>query len=153
MLLLLIQALSFCVSSAESGPAVLELELPVYGSVYMCDDYNFMVVGQNNTEEGKTKEVFRIIRYSKDRECPINASLHGTNTISLRALDGDRIVWNVTNDSAPVLYEVSTSTTHIHSYTVTDPTCTAEGTTVYTCGYISGNMLRAFHAGPAPLKL
>lgn len=68
MLLLLIQALSFCVSSAESGPAVLELELPVYGSVYMCDDYNFMVVGQNNTEEGDTKEVFRIIRYSKDRE-------------------------------------------------------------------------------------
>ena len=58
----------------------LELELPIYGGVYMCDDYNFVVVGQNNTEEDDTKEVFRIIRYSKDWVRQASCGLYGANT-------------------------------------------------------------------------
>ena len=44
----------------------IELELPLYGGVYMSTDYNFLVVGQTNFEEDDSKEVFRIIRYTKD---------------------------------------------------------------------------------------
>ena len=59
----------------------LALELPIYGGVYMCDDYNFVVVGQNNYEEDDTVEVFRIIRYSKDWVRQASCSLYGANTI------------------------------------------------------------------------
>ena len=58
----------------------IALELPLYGGVYLCDDYNFLVVGQENTEEDDSKEVFRIIRYSKDWERQASASIYGANT-------------------------------------------------------------------------
>ena len=29
----------------------IQLELPIYGGVYLCEDYNFVVVGQTNYEE------------------------------------------------------------------------------------------------------
>lgn len=48
----------------------IPLELPVYGGVYICDDYNFVVVGQENFDEDDNKEVFRIIRYTKDWQNP-----------------------------------------------------------------------------------
>ena len=49
----------------RSGKTIA-LELPLYGGVYMSTDYNFLVVGQTNFEEDNNKEVFRIIRYTKD---------------------------------------------------------------------------------------
>lgn len=58
----------------------IPLELPVYGGVYVCDDYNFVLVGQNNTEENDSKEVFRIIRYTKDWKKVDHASIFGANT-------------------------------------------------------------------------
>ena len=58
----------------------IPLELPIFGGVYMADDYNFLVVGQENFEESDTKEVFRIIRYTKDWEKVDHASIHGANT-------------------------------------------------------------------------
>ena len=39
----------------------IPLELPIYGGVYLGDDYNFVVVGQTNLDEDNTKEVFRIM--------------------------------------------------------------------------------------------
>ena len=58
----------------------IPLELPIYGGVYLCEDYNFVVVGQTNLEEDDTKEVFRIIRYSKDWVRQDSASICGANT-------------------------------------------------------------------------
>jgi hypothetical protein len=58
----------------------IELELPLYGGVYMSSDYNFLVVGQTNFEEDNNKEVFRIIRYTKDWKKVDHASIRGANT-------------------------------------------------------------------------
>ena len=58
----------------------IELELPLYGGVYMSTDYNFLVVGQTNFEEDNNKEVFRIIRYTKDWKKVDHASIYGANT-------------------------------------------------------------------------
>ena len=58
----------------------IQLELPIYGGVYLGQDYNFVVEGQLNMEEDDTKEVFRIIRYSKDWVRQASASIYGANT-------------------------------------------------------------------------
>ena len=58
----------------------IPLELPIYGGVYLCDDYNFLLVGQPNLNEDDSVEVFRIIRYSKDWEKIDHASIYGANT-------------------------------------------------------------------------
>lgn len=58
----------------------LETELPIYGGVYLCDDYNFVVSGQMNLEEDDNREVIRVTRYSKDWVRQDAASLYGTNT-------------------------------------------------------------------------
>ena len=58
----------------------IELELPLYGGVYMSTDYNFLVVGQTNLEEDDSREVFRIIRYTKDWQKVDHASIYGANT-------------------------------------------------------------------------
>ena len=63
----------------RSGKTI-ELELPLYGGVYMSTDYNFLVVGQTNFEEDNGKEVFRIIRYTKDWKKVDHASIYGANT-------------------------------------------------------------------------
>ena len=58
----------------------LETELPIYGGVYLCDDYNFVVSGQMNLQENDSKEVIRVTRYSKDWVRQDAASLYGANT-------------------------------------------------------------------------
>lgn len=63
-----------------SGKSI-ELELPIYGGVFMDEDYNFLVIGQENWEEDDNKEVFRIIRYTKDWQKVDHASLYGANTV------------------------------------------------------------------------
>ncbi len=59
----------------------LALELPLFGGVYLCDDYNFVMVGQVNLDEEDTAEVIRVIRYSKDWQRLDSASLYGANTV------------------------------------------------------------------------
>ena len=59
----------------------IPLELPLFGGVYLCEDYNFVVVGQYNDEEDNDKEVFRIIRYTKDWVRDGAVSLRGANTV------------------------------------------------------------------------
>ena len=63
----------------RSGKTIA-LELPLYGGVYMSTDYNFLVVDQTNFEEDDGKEVFRIIRYTKDWKKVDHASIYGANT-------------------------------------------------------------------------
>ena len=58
----------------------IALELPLYGGVYLSTDYNFLVVGQTNFEGDDGKEVFRIIRYTKDWKKVDHASIYGANT-------------------------------------------------------------------------
>ena len=62
-----------------SGKAI-ELELPIYGGVYLGEDCNILVVGQVNYEENDAVEVFRIIRYSKDWVREGSAGIYGANT-------------------------------------------------------------------------
>ena len=62
-----------------SGKAI-PLELPIFGGVRMDKDYNFLVVGQLNYEEDDSREVIRIIRYTKDWKKVDHASLYGANT-------------------------------------------------------------------------
>ena len=58
----------------------IQLELPIFGGVYLGEDCNVVVLGQENFEEDDTKEVFRIIRYSKDWVREGSAGIYGANT-------------------------------------------------------------------------
>lgn len=55
-------------------------ELPVWGGFYAGADYNFMVFGQNNREENPSKEVIRVVQYTKDWQRVNSVSLYGANT-------------------------------------------------------------------------
>ena len=61
-------------------------------------------------------------------------------------LAGDRIVWYVTDNSAPVFHELPS---HTHSYraVVTDPTCTTGGYTTHTCA-VCGDSYVTDHTEP-----
>ena len=52
-------------------------ELPIYGGVYLGEDYNFVASGQENMEEDNQKEVIRITRYTKDWVRIDDANLYG----------------------------------------------------------------------------
>ena len=60
----------------------IPLELPIFGGAYLCEDYNFVVVGQNNEQEDDNVEVIRIICYAKDWTRVDSVSLYGANTVS-----------------------------------------------------------------------
>ena len=62
-----------------SGRSIL-LELPIYGGVYLGEDYNFVVSGQENREEDDRVEVIRVTRYTKDWVKLDHTSLYGANT-------------------------------------------------------------------------
>lgn len=53
---------SFNIISRKEIP----LELPIYGGFYEGANNYFLVYDQNNTEESNTKEVVRVVKYSKD---------------------------------------------------------------------------------------
>lgn len=59
----------------------LDMELPIFGGFYSgCEDYNFLVFGQNNTAESGSTEVVRVVCYTKDWQRAGSASLYGANT-------------------------------------------------------------------------
>ena len=55
-------------------------ELDDVNGVYIGQKYNFIVCSQKNTNEDDTKEVVRIIKYSKDWSRLSSASIYGANT-------------------------------------------------------------------------
>ena len=67
---------SFTLKSTKS----LDLPLSTFGGIYICSDYNFVVCGQNNKEQDNSKEVIRVIRYSKNWDNPVSCGLYGANT-------------------------------------------------------------------------
>lgn len=59
----------------------IPLELSIWGGFFAGENYNFLVFGQNNEEENDSKEVVRIVKYSKDWQRLGSVSLYGANTI------------------------------------------------------------------------
>lgn len=60
----------------------IQIELPIYGGIYSNDKYHYVVCGQKNWGEDNTKEVIRIVQYSKDWERIKAASIYGANTVN-----------------------------------------------------------------------
>ena len=68
---------AFALRSSRTVP----MELSIWGGFYAGRDYNFLIFGQDNVEENDSKEVIRIVKYSKDWQRLGQASLRGANTI------------------------------------------------------------------------
>ena len=55
-------------------------ELPIWGGFYAGVDYNFLIFGQNNPDESSSKEVIRVVQYTKDWQRIKSTSLSNINT-------------------------------------------------------------------------
>ena len=55
-------------------------ELNVFGGFYSGKDYNYLVFGQNNTAESDSKEVVRVVKYTKSWSKVNSCSITGVNT-------------------------------------------------------------------------
>ena len=53
-------------------------ELPIFGGFYSGEAFNYMVFGQNNTEEDANKEVYRVVKYDKSFNKISQASVIGS---------------------------------------------------------------------------
>lgn len=60
--------------------SIVSMELPLFGGFYAGSGYNFLVFGQENTSDSSSKEVLRVVKYSKDWERLGQASVTGANT-------------------------------------------------------------------------
>ncbi len=58
----------------------IPFELTLFGGFYSGSKYNFFVFGDNNYNESNSKEVFRIVKYSKDWKRLAAVSVYGANT-------------------------------------------------------------------------
>lgn len=122
----------------------LELELPIYGGVYLGTDYNFVVCGQYNGEEDDAQEVIRVIRYSKNWERQAAASIYGANTMYPFAFGGLDMA-----ESGDMLYirschQMYTSSDGLHHQAnmqlcvrISDMTITEKGVDLSHGGYVS----------------
>lgn len=63
------------------GSREIPMELELFGGFFAGTDGNYFVFGQDNTEEDDSKEVIRIVKYSKTWYRVGEASLYGANTI------------------------------------------------------------------------
>ena len=55
-------------------------ELNIFGGFYSGKDYNYLVFGQNNTAESDSKEVVRVVKYTKSWSKVNSCSISGVNT-------------------------------------------------------------------------
>ena len=55
-------------------------ELNIFGGFYSGKDYNYLVFGQNNTSESDSKEVVRVVKYTKSWNKVNSCSISGVNT-------------------------------------------------------------------------
>ena len=65
---------------APISTATILPELPIFGGIFFGKTYNFIVYGQQNTEQSDEAEVVRIVKYSKSWEKLGQASVKGANT-------------------------------------------------------------------------
>ena len=66
----------FQLLTADTVPA----ELSRFGGFFAGENYNFLIFGQSNHEEDDSKEVIRVVKYSKDWDRLGQASLYGAQT-------------------------------------------------------------------------
>ena len=77
----------------------LPMELDIWGGFFVGENYNFLVFGQENSEESNSTEVIRVVKYSKDWQRLGQASLYGANTVNpfrsgtLRAVEYDGVLY------------------------------------------------------------
>jgi len=69
----------------------IQLELPVFGGFYNGEAYNYIVFGQNNTEESAEKEVYRIVKYDKNFKKISQASIKGSQCIATIPFDAGTV--------------------------------------------------------------
>lgn len=67
-------------STNVSSSKAVSFELPVWGGVWFSDDYNYAVFGDSNYTQDDSREVVRVVRYSKNWERIDSASLYGSDT-------------------------------------------------------------------------
>ena len=120
----------------------IPLELPIFGGVRMDSDYNFLVVGQTNFEEDDSREVFRIIRYTKDWKRVDHASIYGANTtvpFDAGSCRFDRSGGTLYIRTCHEMYADENGTNHqanvMIALRVSDMTVTDELTRVWNSGY------------------
>ena len=120
----------------------IPLELPIFGGVRMDSDYNFLVVGQTNFEEDDSREVFRIIRYTKDWKKVDHASIYGANTtvpFDAGSCRFDRSGGTLYIRTCHEMYADENGTNHqanvMIALRVSDMTVTDELTRVWNSGY------------------
>lgn len=65
---------SFQLLTSDSVP------MELFGGFYAGEGYNFLIFGQQNPEESQSKEVVRVVKYSKDWKRLDASSLKGANT-------------------------------------------------------------------------
>ncbi len=58
----------------------IPMPLPIFGGFFSGDNYNFVVVGQENPNASDSVEVLRFLKYSKDWELLGSQSVYGANT-------------------------------------------------------------------------
>ena len=58
----------------------IQPELPLWGGFFAGEKYNFIVVGQGNDNQDDSREVLRVIRYSKNWNRIDAAGIYGANT-------------------------------------------------------------------------
>lgn len=58
----------------------IPMELSIWGGFYAGKDYNFFIFGQENPSQDNSREVVRVVKYSKDWTRLGQASLRGANT-------------------------------------------------------------------------
>ncbi|MBD5134122.1 MAG: copper amine oxidase N-terminal domain-containing protein [Clostridiales bacterium] len=88
---------TFALLSSRTVP----VELDTFGGFFAGEKYNFMVFGQNNTEEDNQKEVIRVVKYDKDFQRLDAVSVTGGQSFTVvpfdagslcMAEDGDMLV-------------------------------------------------------------
>ncbi|MDE5824261.1 MAG: hypothetical protein K2H91_06210, partial [Lachnospiraceae bacterium] len=58
----------------------IPMELSIWGGFYAGKNYNFVIFGQENPSQDNSKEVIRVVKYSKDWRRLGQTSLRGANT-------------------------------------------------------------------------
>ncbi len=66
--------------AARKSTKYITSELSFFGGFYSGKDYNYMVFGQDNPNDSTTKEVMRVVKYSKAWKRISSVSIKGANT-------------------------------------------------------------------------
>lgn len=70
-----------------SGNKSIPYELPLFGSFYSGEKYNYIAFGQDNREEDDNKEVIRIVRYDKSFNRIDSVSIKGGESYTVEPFD------------------------------------------------------------------